>query len=196
MKLLNKKKHLIINTIKLFCEEGQQYALSCLKTLKISRAIVEVTLEVLSVAKILSASIIKRLVVEQSRILKREWRVRSWKFQGNSKLQGFILQLRVANYKLSIQLQFSIKLPSQTLKLQVGKVFDVLNFQTVCYQKLWELLRTKLKQLTNTIPGFELSVSIITMPQKSHFTMFAIQKFVQYTKKHRWILFTLLEWCF
>ena len=128
MKLLNKKKHLIINTIKLFCEEDQQYALSCLKTLKISRAIVEVTLEVLSVTKILSASIIKRLVVELSRLLKREWRVRSWKFQGNSKLQGFILQLRVANYKLNIQLQFSIKLPSQTLKLQVGKVFDVLNF--------------------------------------------------------------------
>ena len=71
----------------------------------------------LSATEIQSASIVKWLVVEQGRFLKREWRVRSWKFQRNWKLQVFILKLQVANYELNLELQFS-------------KAFSESNFET------------------------------------------------------------------
>ena len=54
------------------CEEDQQYPLSCQKTFKISRAIVRETSKMLTAREILSASTVKRLVVEQGRFLKRE----------------------------------------------------------------------------------------------------------------------------
>ena len=53
--------------------------------------------------------------------------------------------------------------------------------------------------------GFKLSISrsqnaiyfsIITIPRRSHFIIFAIQNFVENTKKHTWIPFMLLESCF
>ena len=40
------------------------------------------------------------------------------------------LKLRVENYKLNLELQFSKNLPNQTLKLQVTKVF---NFKIATY---------------------------------------------------------------
>ena len=41
----------------------------------------------------------------------------------------FILKLRVAIYKLTLELQFSENLLSQTLKVQVAKVIYELNFK-------------------------------------------------------------------
>ena len=41
----------------------------------------------------------------------------------------FILKLRVAMYKLTLELQFSENLLSQTLKVQVAKVIYELNFK-------------------------------------------------------------------
>ena len=55
-----------------FCEEGQLYALSSQNIFKISRAIVQETKKMLSATEILSASVVKRLVGEQGRFLKRE----------------------------------------------------------------------------------------------------------------------------
>ena len=49
----------------------------------------------LSDTEILSALIVKRLVLEQDKFLKREQRVRNCKFQQNCKLQVFMLKLRV-----------------------------------------------------------------------------------------------------
>ena len=49
----------------------------------------------LNAIEILSASTVKRLVLEQNRFLKREYWVTS------------ILKLRVANYELNLELQFS-----------------------------------------------------------------------------------------
>ena len=72
--------------------------------MKISRAKVQLTPEVLSATEILSASIAKKLVVKQGRFLKKESRVKSCKFQQNCNLQVFILKLRVANYELSLDL--------------------------------------------------------------------------------------------
>ena len=63
------------------------------KTFKISRAIVRETPEMLSAKEILSASNVKRIVVELGRCLKTELQVRSFKFQKNCKLQVFILNL-------------------------------------------------------------------------------------------------------
>ena len=59
-----RKTHPTINTIKI--NFGKK------KTFKISRAIVHVTPEVLSVTDNLSASTVKRLAVEQGKFLKRE----------------------------------------------------------------------------------------------------------------------------
>ena len=63
------------------------YVLSCEKTFDISRAIVQVTLTMLSAAEIIPPSTIVRLTVEQVRFLKKKesW-VRSYKFQWNCKL--------------------------------------------------------------------------------------------------------------
>ena len=82
-------------------------ALSCQKRFKLSRYIDLEALAMLSATGILSASITKRLVIEQGRLLKKEWWVRSCKFQRNCKLQFFIIKLRVANCKLNLVLQFS-----------------------------------------------------------------------------------------
>ena len=68
-KWLYNKKHLPISTIKL--NFNPWYALFCQKTFKISRSIVRVTPEVLSTTEVLSASIVKRLDLEQGRFLKR-----------------------------------------------------------------------------------------------------------------------------
>ena len=48
------------------------YVLPCQKTFKKSRAIVRKTPEMLSATEILLVSTVKRLVVEQGRLLKRE----------------------------------------------------------------------------------------------------------------------------
>ena len=74
-----------------------------------SRAIVQLTPEVLSATEILSASTVKRIPVKQRRFLKGDEQVRSWKFQGICNLQDFILKLRVTNYELNLQLQSSKK---------------------------------------------------------------------------------------
>ena len=71
----------------------------------------------LSATEILSVSIVKRLVAGQGTFIRREQWVRSCKFQRNCKLQVFILKLRVANYKLNLELQFS-------------KTFSESNFET------------------------------------------------------------------
>ena len=60
----------------------------------------------LSTTEILSASAMKRLVVEQGRFLKWEW---SCKFQRNCKLIVFISKLQVRNCHLELGLQFSKK---------------------------------------------------------------------------------------
>ena len=62
--------------------------------------------------------------------------------------------------------------------------------------KTW---KRSVKQLTiiGGVTGFELSISeisIIAMPKKSHFTIFAIQNLVENTQKTR-IPFILLESC-
>ena len=72
-----------------------------------SRAIVRETLEMLSATKILSASTLKRLAVEQGRFLKKKIKVRSCMFQRKCKLQSFILKLWDANYEWNLELQFS-----------------------------------------------------------------------------------------
>ena len=71
----------------------------------------------LSVTEILSASTIKRSVVEQGIFLKKK-RVMRQELQvsTNCKLQVFILKLRVVNYELNLKLQFS-------------KTFAVSNFE-------------------------------------------------------------------
>ena len=61
------------------------------------KILVQVTPEVLSTTEILSALNVKKLVVEQDRSRKREYPVRSCKFQKNCKLQVFIVQLQDAN---------------------------------------------------------------------------------------------------
>ena len=58
-------------------KKKQWHSLSCQKTLKISKAIVRVTPEVLSARENLSASTIIRLVAEQARVLKK---VSNYKF--------------------------------------------------------------------------------------------------------------------
>ena len=66
----------------------------------------------LNTTETLSISTIKRLVVEQGRFLKRVAilkKVVSCNFQPIFKLQVFILKLRVANYGLNFELQFSKK---------------------------------------------------------------------------------------
>ena len=52
-------------------------------------------------------------------------------------------------------------------------------------------------ELSVSRPKNTIYLSIIGMPKKSHFTIFAIQNFLQNTKKHTWIPFILLrnEWC-
>ena len=61
-----------------------------------------------------------------------------------------------------------------------------------------------IKVYGNIATGFEISVSqsrnaiyfsIIAMPKESHFTIFAIQNFVQNTKQHTRIPIILLESC-
>ena len=52
---------------------------------------------------------VKRLLLEQDRFLKKEQRVKNCQFQQNCRLQGFILKLRVTNYELNLELQFSQK---------------------------------------------------------------------------------------
>ena len=69
---------------------------------KITRAINRATPEMLSAAEILSALMIKGLVVEQGRFLKRKQRVWSCKFQQNCKLYVFALC-----YALKLDLRFS-----------------------------------------------------------------------------------------
>ena len=64
--------------------------------------LVRETPEMLSAKEILSASTVKRLVVEQGRFLKRKKQVRSCKFQQNSKLNVFI-----SCSELNLELQFS-----------------------------------------------------------------------------------------
>ena len=66
--IISKKKHITINNIKLNLVK-KYYALSCQKTFKISRAIVQETSKMLSVTEILSASTVKRLLLEQGRFL-------------------------------------------------------------------------------------------------------------------------------
>ena len=92
-------------------------------TYKISRSIVRETPEMLKGTKILSASTIKRLVVEKGRILKRKKRVRSCKFQRNCKLQLFILKLQVENYELSQELKSSPRFPESKFETASCKSF-------------------------------------------------------------------------
>ena len=61
----------------------------------------------LSVTEILSVSTAKILVEEQIRFPEREERVSRCNFHQNYKLQVFIVKLRVANYDLNLELQFS-----------------------------------------------------------------------------------------
>ena len=68
--------------------------LSCQRHLKYQELVRE-TPDMLSDKEILSALIVKRLVLEQDKFLKIEQRVRSCKFQQNCKLQVFVLKLRV-----------------------------------------------------------------------------------------------------
>ena len=92
---------------------------------KISRAIVQEIPKMLSATEILSASTVKRLVVEQGRFLRREYWVRSCKFQRNCNLKVFILKFRVANYELNLELQFN-------------KTFAESDFGSAsCYSFLW-----------------------------------------------------------
>ena len=63
----------------------------------------------LSATEIPSTSAVKRLAVEQGRFLKREYWIRNCKFQQNCKLQGFILKVKVPNYELNLEIQFSKK---------------------------------------------------------------------------------------
>ena len=83
--MTHKKKHLTTNTVKLnFVKKTSKYAFSCQETFKISRAINREALEALAAIEILSASAVKRLVVEQCSFLK--------------KLLSQILKLKVASF--------------------------------------------------------------------------------------------------
>ena len=83
--MTHKKKHLTTNTVKLnFVKKTSKYALSCQETFKISRVINREAIEVLATIEILSASALKRLVVEQCRFLR--------------KLLSQILKLKVASF--------------------------------------------------------------------------------------------------
>ena len=70
-----------------------------------------------SATGILSPSTVKRLFMEQGRFLNREQRNSSCKFLQNCKVRVFVLNLRFANCKLNIELQFS-------------KCFSELSFET------------------------------------------------------------------
>ena len=70
--------------------------------------------------------------------------------------------------------------------------------------KLFFDFLVRIKTICLILPRFELSISWlqktiyfhnITMPKKSHFTVFVIQNFVQNMKKHLWIPFNLLGSC-
>ena len=66
-----------------------------------------------------------------------EKRLKSYELQFSTKLQviSFLLKLRVANYGLNLELQFS-----QTLKSPVAKVFYGLNFKLhVIKTSYWKL---------------------------------------------------------
>ena len=61
----------------------------------------------LSATEILTVSTAKILVEEQIRFPEREERVSKCNFHQNCKSQVFIVKLRVANYDLNLELQFS-----------------------------------------------------------------------------------------